>query len=248
MILLLAFLLLGVASLRFMASRRGTLAARQIRAATVVLWLVWGLVCFECRQITVCNRTLSLDPSRPVVCLGDSLTQGLLPDRGYPQPLQLMIRLPVINSGFSGISTSQGLGQISRVLGHNPQVVVIELGGHDFLKGRSRATTKANLETMISQCRAAGAEVVLMEIPRGFIFDPFASLEREIAYEQDVQLVADSAIRQLVLWSPIAPPGMWFPDSQLSDDGIHSNPRGSKAMARYVAEALREMYGDSIRR
>ena len=87
-----------------------------------------------------------------------------------------------------------------------------------------------------------------MEIPRGFMFDPFASLEREIAYEQDVQLVADTAIRQLVLWSPIAPPGMWFPDTQLSDDGIHSNARGSKAMAEYVAEALEAMYGEQIRK
>lgn len=113
---------------------------------------------------------------------------------------------------------------------------MIELGGHDFLQGlHGRAATKQNLVKMISICRANDAEVVLMEIP-----------QREIAYEQDVQLVSDTAIRQLVFWGPFAPPGMWFPDLQLSDDGIHSNPRGSEAMAGYVAEALEQMYGRAV--
>jgi lysophospholipase L1-like esterase len=61
--------------------------------------------------------------------------------------------MPVVNLGFSGISTSQGLGQLPRVLDHDPQVVVIELGGHDFLKGKSRTATKKNLEKMIEACR-----------------------------------------------------------------------------------------------
>ena len=85
-----------------------------------------------------------------------------------------------------------------------------------------------------------------MEIPRGFIFDPFASLEREIAYQHDVQLISDTWLRQIVVMSPVAPPGRWMPASQLSDDGIHSNPRGSKAIAEDVADALRSMYGDEV--
>ncbi len=247
-ILLFACLLLFVAILRFSDARRSEPRSSWLRAATLVLWIAWGLVVFEWHHIANCDRILVMDPSRPVVCLGDSLTQGMLPDRGYPEQLKEMIRCPVINSGFSGISTNQGLGQLPRVLGHHPQVVVIELGGHDFLKGHSRASTKQNLEQLISECRKKDAEVIMMEIPRGFMFDPYAGLEREIAYEQDVQLVADSAIRQLVIWSPVAPPGMWFPGSQLSDDGIHSNPRGSRAMATYVAEALRRMYGARVLR
>lgn len=211
------------------------------------LWGCWGWMFYEFHAIANSSRTLVLDPARPVVCLGDSLTQGMIPDRGYPGALEAMIRVPVVNRGFSGIATSQGLGQMDRVLADHPQVVVIELGGHDFLKGHSRAATKANLLKMIQTCRDHDAEVILMEIPRGFIFDPFASLEREIAYEQDVQLVADTWLRQIVVMSPVAPPGMWMPKSQLSDDGIHSNPAGSKAIAVRVAEALQKMVGDDIR-
>ena len=60
---------------------------------------------------------------------------------------------------------------------------------------------------MIDLCREQSAEVVLLEIPRGFIFDLFASLEREIGYEKDVELVADTWLRQIVRVSPIAPTG-----------------------------------------
>ena len=246
--LMFALVLVLVALVRWRAARQDRLSRPSLRWMTLVLWIAWSLVVYDWHRITNSSRQIVLDPQRPVVCLGDSLTQGMLPDRGYPDQLKEMIAVPVINSGFSGIATSQALGQLTRVLQHNPQVVVIELGGHDFLKGHRRAATKRNLSQMIKQCRDAGAEVILMEIPRGFMFDPYASLEREIAHEQDVQLVPDSAIRQLVFWSPIAPPGMWFPDAQLSDDGIHSNRRGSKAMAVYVRDALQRMYGDQILR
>jgi len=80
-----------------------------------------------------------------------------------------------------------------------------------------------------------------------------ASLDRrhhlvgQSAYEHDVELVADTWLRQIVLMSPIAPPGMWLPKSvQLSDDGIHSNHRGSGRIAACVTDALRRIYGDQI--
>lgn len=207
-----------------------------------VAWVGWSVLLFHWHAIETCNQPMPWVPGRPVVCIGDSLTDGMWPDEGYPEPLKSMIDMPVVNLGFSGISTTQGLGQMERVLSHNPQVVVIELGGHDFLKGHGRSATKRNLVEMIRQSRNAGADVVLMEIPRGFMFDPFASLEREIAYQHDVQLVSDTWLRQIVLLSPIAPPGKWFESIQLSDDGIHSNTRGSKAIAVRVANAIQAMY------
>lgn len=208
----------------------------------VIAWAFWGVLLLHWHNIETCNQPGKMIPGRPVVCIGDSLTDGLWPDEGYPEQLKTMIDMPVINLGFSGISTTQGLGQMARVISHKPQVVVIELGGHDFLKGHRRAATKRRLVEMVEQSRRAGADVVLMEIPRGFIIDPYASLEREIAYEHDVQLVSDTWLRQIVLLSPIAPPGKWFPSIRLSDDGIHSNTRGSKAIAVRVADAIESMY------
>lgn len=157
---------------------------------------------------------------------------------------------PVTSLRSPGITTEGALERLTKVATVDPprQIVIIELGGHDLLKGWARATTKANLEQIIDACRAMGAEVLLIEVPRGFMIDPFRGLERQIADEKDVELVADSAIREWVLWSPISPPGMWFPGSRLSDDGIHSNPRGSVHLARQVADALERMYGPQIRK
>jgi lysophospholipase L1-like esterase len=155
-----------------------------------------------------------------------------------------MINAPVINLGQSGITTSSGVNRLQRVLAHEPQVVIIELGGHDFLREESRASTKANLQELIDECRKAGAEVVLFEIPRGFIIDRFRGLERELAYENDLELVPDAVIRNLVIWSPATPLGVRWKNSRLSDDGIHSNSKGSQFMAAAVADSLQRMYGE----
>ncbi|ELP34236.1 GDSL-type esterase/lipase family protein [Rhodopirellula baltica] len=223
-----------------------TLPRRATLCTSLALIATWTWFYVEWQVIQNCGRELTFDPSRSIVCLGDSLTDGMLPDHGFPDPLSEMLKVEVINLGTSGIATSQGLGQMQRLFSHDPQLVIVELGGHDFLQGKSRDQTKANLLQIIEQCRLRNAEVVLMEIPRGFMFDPFWALEREIAYETDVQLVSDTWLREIVLMSPYAPPGRWMPDSRLSDDGIHSNARGSKAIAQHVANAIHQMYGDSI--
>lgn len=217
-------------------------------ATSLLLWAAWGAVLLQWHAAATCSRPLALDLSRSIVCLGDSLTSGVLPDRGYPEQLQHILCLPVINLGQSGITTEGGFERLSRIPtgGPPPQIVVLELGGHDYLKGLPRAATKQNLVHLIDACQAMGADVALMEIPRAFMSDPFWGLEREIAHEKDLELISDSGIRQLVLWSPISPPGMWFPRAQLSDDGIHSNPRGSAFLARHVAKSLERMYGGRI--
>jgi hypothetical protein len=90
--------------------------------------------------------------------------------------------------------------------------------------------------------------VVLMEIPRGFLTDPYAGVERELARQYDLELISDSAIRQLVLFSPYAPPGMWINGNHLSDDGLHPNSRGNEHLANRVARSLSRIFGQAIRR
>ena len=119
----------------------------------------------QCKLIILLKRPIDL--RRPILCIGDSLTQGMIPDPGYPGALRDLLPVEVINRGVSGLSTTPAIPLLQRSLELNPQLVVIELGGHDFLKGHSRAATKANLHRMIQMCHAADARVVLLEIPRG---------------------------------------------------------------------------------
>lgn len=181
---------------------------------------------------------------RPIACLGDSLT-----DFGYPQELEKLISVPVVDFGVNGIDTKQGIELIPKILESNPQLVVIELGGHDYNKGKSRPATQANLEQLIRAFHEREISVVLVEIPRGFISDPFDGLERELAAKYDLQLIDDSVIRNLVFYSPIMPPGIWLdPSNRLSDDGLHPNELGNKYFARVVLQALMKTLGDRIAR
>lgn len=180
----------------------------------------------------------SEDRAATVVCFGDSLTLNEDRTGGYPEVLQTLVDRSVVNLGQPGISTVEALPKLEELKRLKPGIVVIELGGHDFLKGKSRAEAKENLEQMIAVSRGLGAEVILFEIPRGFIYDPWWGLEREIAREQRVRLISDSVIRLFVLYSPFAPPGMWTAGPYLSDDGLHPNKNGNVEMAKAVARAI----------
>jgi lysophospholipase L1-like esterase len=234
----------AVGSLRLgMASGNGNQRLRG-RVAIAVIWIAWGLLTIDWYRGTQPRDGYVLDPSRPVVCLGDSLTAF-----GYPQQLADRLAVPVVDFGQDGITAADGVKRVPAILASRPQVVVVELGGHDFLKGRSRADTKATLERIIRDCRSRGTQVVLFEIPRGFIFDKYWGLERQIAREHDLQLIPDTAIRKLVLFSPAAPPGLWLGRSHhLSDDGLHPNARGNVALADTVSSTLQRIYGSHILR
>jgi len=215
-------------------------------ASTCVLWGVWCWLAWTWYSDAHTRRPLALDRTRPIACLGDSLTSGVPPFGGYPQDLAERLAVPVLDLGQAGITAEDGLLSLPKLIRARPQAVVVELGGHDFLRGRSRAETRTVLRQMITALRDAGAEVILMEIPRGFLTDPYAGLERELAREYDLELISDSVIRQLVLFSPFAPPGMWFRGGHLSDDGLHPNAAGNAHLANRVTGHLVRMYGWEI--
>lgn len=188
-----------------------------------------------------------LQQAKSVICLGDSLTSA-----GYPKYMADILSVPVVDWGRDGINSFEALALLSPNGTLAPelescQAIVIEIGGHDFNQGNGRGDTRDSLRTMIQLCQANGISVVLVEIPRGFVFDGFGGMERSLARQYDLQLIADSTIRWFVLYSPILPPGMWLgKSSYLSDDGLHPNDRGSQLMAREVSRALAKVYGAGI--
>jgi lysophospholipase L1-like esterase len=219
---------------------------RSVIAAVALVWLGWGALLWDWQASAHLSETLQWNSQRPIVCIGDSLTSGIEPDPGYPEHLGKLVRVPVINLGRAGISTTDGLKLLPTMIGSQPQAVIIELGGHDFLKGRERQATKENLRKLVRAARDVGAVPILMEIPRGFMVDPYAGLERELSREEDLELISDTAIRKLVLWSPFAPPGMWTGGPYLSDDGLHPNAAGNDELARTVARALQRVFGKAL--
>jgi acyl-CoA hydrolase len=194
-------------------------------------------------------RGVAIVPGLPVVCLGNSMTSMGPPHGGYPEVLAGLVTVPVVNLGQPGITTRQALGLLDRLARAEPQVVVLELGGNDFVQGQSRQVVKQNLEQLIVACRELGTEVILTEVPRGFFSDPYWGLERQLARQYRLELIPDTAIRRLLLSSPAMPPGQWTSGPFLTqDDGLHPNARGNRLLAEYVAAALERLYGAAIRR
>ena len=240
---------IGLVHVRRREGRRPS--QRFVWISMIVLWIAWGGMTFDWNHTAHIRHSVALKGNRPVVCLGDSMT-SLKMFGGYPQVLQKRISLPVVDEATYGWSAKQVVESrtlLAEIARHNAQVMVIELGAHDYLNSNTRAETKANLKKIIDASRKMGAEVVLMETPRAFMSDPFWGLEREIAREEDVELIPDTALRIILLHSPILPPGSWRGPPYLTDEGgIHPNAAGNELLADSVAAALERMYGPAILR
>jgi acyl-CoA thioesterase-1 len=217
-----------------------------IRTAALVVGCclapAWLFMAWEWSRVGKTSRHPALLPDRAIVCMGDSLLSG-----GFARVLQQRLRVPVVDLAQGGITTTEGMKLIPDMLEKRPQAVVVELGGHDSLRGRSRAAAKENLEKIITAARGAGAGVFLFEIPRAFVMDPYAGLERELARQYDLELIDDGAIRQLVLFSPFTPLGSWT-GRLLSYDGLHPNDAGNVFLADRVEGALIRVYGAAVQR
>src|SRR5487761_1349758 len=216
---------------------------RRRRLLPALVWLAWLAFAFDSYLAVQANHAVSPLDARPIVCIGDSLT-SYTKRGGYPEVLAELLSVPVINLGQPGVTSSEALAKLPEMIAARPQAVVIEQGGHDFLKDAtlmktaSRAAARRNLEQFIAAAKKANAEVILIEVPRGFISDPYAGLERQLAREHDLELLSYTTIRQLVHSSPAAPPGVWLGGPYLSDDGLHPNARGNALLARRVLNSL----------
>ncbi len=122
--------------------------------------------------------TCAYSASKTVLVLGDSLSAeyGIARGSGWVALLEKRLKqenIPasIINASISGETTSGGKTRLPTLLKkYNPDVVVIELGGNDGLRGLPLASTKANLRDMIAASRKANADVLLvgMRIPPNY--------------------------------------------------------------------------------
>jgi acyl-CoA thioesterase-1 len=140
--------------------------------------------------------------SKTIVVLGDSLSAeyGLERGRGWVNLLQKKleaehIKASIVNASISGETTSGGRARLQAILDkHHPNVIVIELGANDALRGLSLAATRDNLRAMTASAQKAGARVLLvgMQIPPNYGVDytkKFAAIFPEVAKERKAALV-----------------------------------------------------------
>lgn len=166
-----------------------------------------------------------------VIAFGDSLTSGVGAGDGEDYPARLAQRagVEIINAGVSGDTTEGALARIDTdVMAHDPRIVIVGLGGNDFLRRVPIATTEANLRTIVKRIQADGAMVVLL----GFRFPSLGP-----SYEAMYERVADD---EKCLLIPDLMDGI-LSDPKMKSDEIHPNASGYDLMAERVAGPLRKL-------
>ena len=189
------------------------------------------------------RRTLTNDARRTILFVGTSLTAGygLDADSAYPLQIQKMIddaKLPftVVNAGVSGETSAALLRRLDWLMRQPCDVVVIETGANDGLRGIPVEEMKANVERVVARVRAArpNARIVLiqMEAPPNL----GASYTRR--FHDVFPDVARSARTDLL---PFLLDGVAGNPELNQADGIHPNYAGERIVARNVWKGLRPL-------
>jgi acyl-CoA thioesterase I len=118
------------------------------------------------------QSSATLNDKRPlIVCFGDSLTAGYGAEAGksYPDFLQTDLdakgyQYRVVNQGVSGNTTKDGVQRLDDIVELKPEVVVVEFGGNDGLRGVPIADSRKNLDHIVDTLKAGGAKVVVAGI------------------------------------------------------------------------------------
>lgn len=176
-------------------------------------------------------RAASPTAGHRIIAFGDSLVAGRGATAGndFVSVLSDRLRVPIVNAGRSGDTTATALARLNRdVLSRDPKVVIVLLGGNDFLRHVPREETFNNLSTIVDRIRQRGAAVVLVGISVGVFVDPYGDGFEDLARRGSAALVPD-------ILADIVGRG------NLMSDAIHPNDRGYAIMADRVEPVLRRL-------
>lgn len=176
--------------------------------------------------LAACNKPTirAVTPDTVVMAFGDSLTSGYgaSGEASYPATLQALIGCEVINAGISGQDTAQGLRRLPDELeAHQPDLVILCMGGNDMLRKQSEALTQKNLKEMIELSQSAGADVALIGVPKPGLLLRVPKFYETLAEEYD--LPYDDSLLPHILSK-----------NTLKSDQIHPNEAGYQLMAERI--------------
>ncbi len=165
-----------------------------------------------------------------VLAFGDSLTfgTGAAESESYPAQLELLIGRRVVRAGVPGEVTAQALARLPEMLDeHSPRLLLLCIGGNDFLRRLGNRQAEQNVRAMIELARARGVAVLLIGTPEpGFPVTPppfYAAIAQDFGLPYEAHVI-----------------GQVLRDDGLKADPIHPNARGYRVIAERIAAALKE--------
>lgn len=193
-----------------------------------------------CLLLTACGRQPSFPPlpaGATIVILGDSLTYGTgaREEEAYPSLLAANTGWKIINGGVPGDTSADGLVRLPSLLeGQQADLLLIALGGNDFLRRVPDTVTIDNLKSALSHAKSQGIQTAVIAVPQ---FSPLGAavgtlsdhpLYAGLAKEADVPLIEN-------VFSPVLAKNAW------KSDPIHPNAQGYREVERRLREALIEL-------
>jgi acyl-CoA thioesterase I len=183
-----------------------------------------------------------LAAGRPiVVCFGDSITAGygLQIGQAYPDALQRKLdregyQYKVDGLGTSGATTKDAVADLRSVLQLHPDVVIVEFGGNDGLRGLPPDQTRRNLNTVLTTLEGAHIKILLAGITLPPNYGPdyihsFEAIFRDLAAQHHTAFIP-MIYKDLVR----------VPDT-IQSDGIHPTAKGSEIIASTLFPALKPL-------
>lgn len=182
--------------------------------------------------------------AKSVLILGDSISAGygINPHAGWVALLEQKLssvsddnEVNVINASVSGNTSSDGLARLPKLIeAHTPDIIVVELGGNDGLRGHPLKVMESNLNSIIALGKNAGSEVILagIEIPPNYgqrYTDEFKKVFVRVAEKNDVPFI------------PFILEGIALEPELMQDDGIHPTEDAQPLLLENIWPSLKEI-------
>ena len=199
----------------------------KIHLLLIGILIIGGAIFLRERSVPITNYPSSGDA---VVAFGDSLIEGVGATAGGDLVAQLSKKIgePIVNLGIAGNTTAQGLARVDRVLEYKPKVVIVLLGGNDFLRKVPKEETFRNLENIVTKIQSAGAVVVLLGVQGGVLGDPYREEFESLAKRKGTVYVSN------VLQGLIG-------RSEYMADAVHPNNTGYAKIAERIAPEIKKV-------
>ena len=187
--------------------------------------------------LVACGKSKKLpaiSAGKTVLAFGDSVTfgTGAAPGEDWPTLLAQKTGWPIVNAGIPGDTAEAGKRRFGALLEqHQPALVIIEIGGNDFLRRRDPKAVKEDLRGMIRAARKQGAQVVLVTVPELSLLGALtrapsdSPIYEELGDEESIPVIGK--VFSEILSQP-----------ELCADQIHPNAKGYQQMAAGIYQSL----------
>jgi acyl-CoA thioesterase-1 len=209
-----------------LVNRTASSKQSKVMGCTVLLVTTVGLCISE---LPNCQRPeLMVPEGATVYVLGDSISAGMgTRERCWPTVLEDMTRLRVVNLAQPGATVESAIIQTKKIT-EPDAVVIVEIGGNDLLGEANASVFQRDLDTLVSSLCSDRHQILLLELPLFPFQNAFGQAQRAVASRHGVALLPKRYFAKV----------LGAENGTL--DGLHLSQAGHNAMARIIADVIRQ--------